>query len=146
MPCLCFFTKLCPYHLAQRYHDLRQERGGKLLFINTLAKPVSAKAPRDIFDKAWHLVKGKKQKQPRPHSAKVTGARGWYRNGVSMPSICELSDWSDEKTLQHYLGSEVILEKLREELDPKGKQVASSKTMSKAVVATIDAMEKRTTF
>ena len=112
LPCLCHRTEACPRCSVAAYLSAREkEKRNICLFINAQGGPVSASALRLTFAQLGSQLGT--QRRVRPHSARVGGARLWYRLGASLASIGAIGDWSDEKTLKHYIGTLVMVQQFK---------------------------------
>ena len=74
----------------------------------------------------------------------MSGARHWYRIGASLETISAVGDWADIRTLKHYLGTLVMIDRMQQE------KAASTNpdwplVIADAVKATVEALTSKTT-
>ena len=113
LSCICKWTNICPYCVAENYMEKRAQFGGRYLFINLQQGPVSRTAYSNTF-KVW--AKYTDGVVPRPHSCRVTGARHWIRLGLSLDTTASIGAWADIKTLKYYVGAAVMTMRVNKEL------------------------------
>ena len=140
LPCICRSGNICPSCVTREYVQRRRRRGGKFLFVNEVGTSVSARGVRKHFE-ALGQMQGL-ARFARAHSARVSGARWWLRTGASTESISEIGDWSDVRTLKHYLGSLVMIQRLQKELNGSDTSQSwrTAWLIQRTVEATLDTM------
>jgi len=116
LPCVCEKTQICPFCIAKKFEERMKEKwkvdGG--YFVNVAGRQVSQRALRLTFGELGRQQR--LQRVARPHSARLSGARFWYRQNASLTTICSIGDWADERTLKYYLGAMVKIAKLKQEI------------------------------
>jgi len=113
LSCTCGMAPVCPYCLGKGYMDRRLKFGGDQLFINNRALPISRRALAQTYNELELYSKGA---APKPHSARISGARYWTRMGLSLETTASIGAWSDIKTLKHYIGAAVLTMRMSMEL------------------------------
>ena len=79
---------------------------------------------------------------PKPHSARISGARYWTRMGLSLETTASIGAWSDAKTLKHYIGAAVMTMRIKKELAGSG--AATLEIFDKDLMNKMDEQEART--
>ena len=117
--CLCHWTQACPYCSCRLFLKKRKSLGGKFLFVNRFGGPVTARGLARTFAALSDKFLRHKGAEARPHSARLSGARFWLRPGASLDTTATIGCWSDIRTLKSYAGSEVLAQRLGDELQRK---------------------------
>ena len=129
--CMCEATPHCIHCSLAKYMVLAGARSPKgYFFAGVGGRPVTARGHGDTMKAIAVALKMKVTGRPKGHSPRVTGAKLWSRLGLRRETIGSLGGWRCMKTLERYIGTAGLNQRMREELKEVGSRPGATNHMS----------------